>query len=135
MADSHQGGTSNEGLARAALRVFAGLTLMQHGFQKAFGMFGGERVTTFPSLDGFALPLETLGAALLILGLFTRPVAFVLAGEMAVAYFYFHAKRGLIPIVNRGEVSSLLCFVFLYFAAAGAGRYSLDWLRGRRLHG
>ena len=118
--------------ARAMLRVFAALTYMQHGVQKLFGMFGGEQVTNFASLDGVGGLLETFGGLLILLGLFTRPVAFLASGEMAVAYFMFHAKRGFIPIVNRGEVPSLLCFIFFFYFAAGAGRYSLDALLARR---
>ena len=131
MADRLDGLGNYEQLARLALRAYAALVLMQHGFQKAFGMFGGEAVTDYTSLEGLALVLETVGAGLLLVGLFTRPVAFLLSGEMAVAYFMFHAKRGPIPVVNRGEVSSLLCFIFFYFFVAGPGRYSLDALRGR----
>jgi putative oxidoreductase len=85
----------------------------------------------FPSqvwLGGF---LEVVGGALLVLGLFTRPVAFVLAGEMAVAYFQFHAPGGFWPTVNGGVAAVLYCFVWLYFSAAGPGPWSLDAWRGR----
>jgi putative oxidoreductase len=82
-------------------------------------------------LLGLASGLEMLGGTLLLLGLFTKPVAFLLAGEMAVAYFTAHAPRGFWPLVNRGEPAVLFCFVWLYFAAAGGGPWSLDALRRR----
>ena len=75
--------------------------------------------------------LETFGGALLLLGLFTRPVAFILAGEMAVAYFQFHAPQSFWPIVNNGVSAALYCFVWLYFSAAGPGPWSLDAKRGK----
>jgi putative oxidoreductase len=76
--------------------------------------------------------LELVGGALMLVGLFTRPVAFVLSGLMAFAYFLAHAPHDFWPIVNRGELAALYCFVFLYFAAAGGGPWSLDhWWRGR----
>ncbi len=75
--------------------------------------------------------IELVGGALLLVGLFTRPVAFILSGEMAVAYFQFHAPHGFWPSVNGGVAAALYCFVWLYFAAAGAGPFSLDALRRR----
>jgi putative oxidoreductase len=80
---------------------------------------------------GLAGVLETFGGLLILLGLFTRPVAFVLAGEMAVAYFMAHAPRGFFPLLNKGEPAVLYCFVFLYLAAVGPGPWSLDALRQR----
>lgn len=114
----------------------AALVHMQHGLQKLFGMFGapnrpGGAVAAL-SLMWFVGVLELVGTALVAVGLFTRPVAFVLAGEMAVAYFWRHAPNGFFPVVNRGEPAVLLCFVFLYMAAAGAGPYSVDALLARR---
>jgi putative oxidoreductase len=82
------------------------------------------------SQAGLAGVLETLGGGLLLLGLFTRPVAFLLSGEMAVAYFQFHAPRGFWPVLNGGEPAALFCFLWLYFSAAGAGPWSLDARRG-----
>ena len=121
------------GLAHSVLRAISALVLMQHGFQKLFGMFGGRQVTDFATLQGVGGILETFGGFMLLIGLFTRPVAFVLSGEMAVAYFLFHAPRGFIPVVNKGEVSLMLCFVFFYLFATGPGPYSVDaMLRGRR---
>ena len=120
------------------LRVVAGGMLMQHGGQKLFGFppSGGQAFTGDPELLSqmwIAGVLETFGGLLLVLGLFTRIVGFVLAGELAVAYFTAHAPRGFFPILNRGELAALYCFVFLFFAAAGGGRYSLDGLMfGRR---
>ena len=78
--------------------------------------------------------IELVGSVLLLLGLFTRPAAFIMSGEMAVAYFMAHASQGsvLVPMLNRGELAVLYCFVFLFFAAAGPGAWSLDALRGRR---
>ena len=86
---------------------------------------------TLMSQVGIGCILETLGGALLLLGLFTRPVAFILAGEMAVAYFQFHAPQSFWPIVNNGVSAALYCFVWLYFSAAGPGPWSLDAKRGK----
>jgi putative oxidoreductase len=104
----------------------------QHGAQKLFGWLGGPQLPEIASLRGLAGVLEFFGSPLIILGLFTRPVAFLLSGEMAVAYFMVHAPRGLWPIMNRGEVVVLFCFTFLFLAAHGAGPYSVDALLRRR---
>ncbi len=85
-------------------------------------------LTTLPGIAGV---LELVGGALIVLGLFTRPVAFLLSGEMAVAYCTVHAKRGIYPILNGGDAAVLYCFVFLYLAAAGAGEWSLDRILGK----
>lgn len=123
-------------IALFLLRVVAGGMLMQHGGQKLFGFPpGGQPFTGAPELLSqmwIAGVLETFGGLLLMLGLFTRIVGFLLAGELAVAYFTAHAPRGFFPILNRGELAALYCFVFLFFAAAGGGRYSLDRLMFRR---
>ena len=113
------------------LRVMAGLMFMQHGAQKMFGLLGGwrgEPGATAPLLSqaGLAGVLEVFGGALIVLGLFTRPVAFLLSGMMAVAYFQSHAPDGFWPILNRGELAALYCFVFFFFSARGAGPYSID---------
>jgi putative oxidoreductase len=113
------------------LRVMAGLFFMQHGVQKMFGVLGGwrgEPGLTAPLLsqNGLAGVLEVFGGLLFVLGLFTRPVAFILAGMMAVAYFQMHAPSGFWPILNRGELAALFCFVFFFFSARGAGPYSID---------
>jgi putative oxidoreductase len=101
---------------------------MAHGTQKLFGWPADEPQQTVDLMSqaGLAGILETFGGLLLLLGLLTRPVAFILAGEMAVAYFMAHAPRGFWPIVNRGELPVLFCFLFLYLAAVGAGPWSMD---------
>jgi putative oxidoreductase len=111
---------------------------MQHGSQKLFHYppSGGPAPVvplTLFSQTGVAGVLEFFGGFLLLIGLFTRPVAFIVCGEMAVAYFTVHARRGFLPIVNRGELAVVLCFVFLYLAFAGGGLWSVDAvIRGRR---
>jgi putative oxidoreductase len=126
------------GATHALLRVFAGALFMQHGVQKLFGLLADPSrpwsgAPPAFSQFWFAGVLETFGGLLIVLGLFTRPVAFVLAGEMAFAYFMAHAPRGFWPVRNGGENVVLFCFVFLYLAFAGAGPFSLDALRrGRR---
>ena len=108
-----------------------------HGTQKAFGFPSAEPRPGVPlfSLLGLASGLEIIGGTLLLLGLFTRPVAFLLSGEMAVAYFMVHAPRGFWPLVNHGERAVLFCFTWLFFAAAGAGPWSLDAAWGRSRSG
>lgn len=109
------------------LRIVAAFTFSLHGVQKLFGWLGGRGTAAFtlPWTDGV---LETFGGLLLLLGLGTRPVAFLLSGEMAVAYFMNHAPRGFWPIRNGGELAALYCFLFLYLWAAGPGPWSLDRL-------
>jgi len=87
---------------------------------------------TIETLAGIAGVLETVGGSLFLLGLFTRPVAFILSGEMAVAYFYGHAPQGFWPVLNQGALAVVYCFLFLYFSAAGAGPWSIDALRYRK---
>lgn len=121
----------------SVLRVVAALVLMQHGSQKLFGFPPSGAPAVAPvvlmSQTGLAGILEFFVGMLLLLGLFTRPVALLLSGEMAVAYFQVHAPRAILPIVNRGELALILCFVFFYFAFAGAGSLSVDaLLRARR---
>ncbi len=113
----------------SVLRIVSALIFMEHGTQKLLG---------FPPMaDGMPPPpplsllwvggiLEMAGGALLLIGLFSRPVAFLLSGEMAVAYWMFHAPRGPFPALNDGDAAILFCFVFLYIAAAGPGPWSLD---------
>jgi putative oxidoreductase len=117
-------------IAFALLRVMTGFLFMPHGAQKLFGWFGGmggSGATAQPFTQiWLAGVLEFFGGLLILLGLFTRPVAFVLAGEMAVAYFQAHAPQGFWPLQNRGELAALYCFLYLLFAAAGGGLYSLD---------
>jgi putative oxidoreductase len=123
-----------EPYARSFLRIIAGFMFSLHGFQKLFGLLGGMGESgahaQFLSLAWVAGLLETFGGVLMILGLFTVPVAFILSGQMAVAYFMSHAPRGFWPILNRGELAALYCFIFLYFFTAGPGPWSFDrWFR------
>jgi putative oxidoreductase len=113
-------------------RVVAGLLFWQHGLEKMFGFAGATPEATLWSVRGVGGLLEVTGGLLLALGLFTRPVAFVLSGEMAVAYFRSWAPRGFFPIANGGEEATLNAFIFLWLAAAGAGAFSLDALIARR---
>jgi putative oxidoreductase len=122
--------------ALAALRVVTAYLFIPHGTAKLFGvphvaMYDGLQIM---SLVGVAGILEVVGGILLLIGLFTRPVAFVLCGFMAVAYFMAHASEGnpLLPMLNQGELAVLYCFVFLYFAVAGGGAWSADAALRRR---
>jgi len=117
----------------SVLRIVTALLFMTHGTSKVLGFPFNPRYENLPllSLTGIAGLLELVGGLLLALGLFTRPVAFILSGEMAVAYFMAHAPRAFLPLVNQGELAVLYCFVFLYLWIAGAGPWSLDALRRR----
>jgi putative oxidoreductase len=119
----------------SVLRIVSALIFMAHGTQKLLGFP--------PAAEGMPPPpplsllwvggvLEMVGGALLLIGLFSRPVAFLLSGEMAVAYWMFHAPAGPFPALNGGDAAILYCFVFLYIAAAGPGPWSLDAYRGGR---
>ena len=119
----------------SVLRMVSAFLFMAHGSQKLFGFPGGGGGASPPiaSLIGAAGVLELFGGLLLLFGLFTRPVAFLLSGEMAFAYFMRHAPGGFWPLLNRGELAVLYCFLFLYFACAGGGPWGLDAMRrGRR---
>ena len=118
----------------AVLRIVAGFLFFQHGLPKLFGGFGSRGPVELFSQMGLAGIIEVFGGAAIALGLFASPIAFIAAGEMAFAYFQAHAPRGLWPVANGGELAAIFCFVFLYFAATGAGKWSLDALRkgGRR---
>ncbi|MGH6614091.1 DoxX family protein [Sphingomonas sp.] len=113
----------------ALLRIVAGITFLHHGVSKFFN------IPPFPMPLNPVLyaagTLELVGGALIIIGLFTRPVAFILSGMMAVAYFIAHAPKGFYPSANGGEAAILYCFIFLYLAAAGAGAWSVDAARNR----
>jgi len=121
--------------AQGLLRIVAGFMYLQHGSAKFLdipraGQFDKTHLLTLGGVGGV---LELVGGTLLLFGLFTRPVAFILSGEMAVAYFIGHALKPdaalLVPLLNRGELAVLYCFVFLFFSVAGAGAFSVDALR------
>jgi putative oxidoreductase len=128
--------TSATRFTYTALRIVAGLLFLMHGGQKLLGWFGGVdgqgAAVGLASLAGVAGILEIVGGALIIIGLLTRPVAFLLSGEMAVAYFMVHFPQGFWPLQNGGEPAVLFCFIFLYMAARGAGPFSVDAMIGRR---
>jgi putative oxidoreductase len=125
------------GATHALLRVITGLLFMQHGVQKLFGLLidPSRGPWTGPppmfSQFWFAGVLECFGGALIAVGLLTRPVAFLLSGEMAVAYFQAHFPRSFWPILNGGEAVILFCFIYLHLFAVGAGPWSVDALRRR----
>lgn len=119
----------------SVLRIMTALLFLQHPTAKFFKfphvpMF--DNLQLF-SLIGFAGMLELVGSILLLLGLFTRPVAFILSGEMAFAYFMAHAPNGFFPLLNGGEPAVLFCFIFLYLAAAGGGPWSVDAMRRAKM--
>jgi putative oxidoreductase len=118
------------------LRVVAGFLFMQSGAVILFGWFGGMPGASSPpplmSQTGIGGILEFFGGILILLGLFTRPVAFILSGMMAVAYWQFHAPQGGWPLQNQGMPAVLFCFIFLYIAARGGGDWSLDALIRRK---
>jgi putative oxidoreductase len=127
------------GLTLSLLRAVTGALYMQHGVQKLFGLLGDPSRPPMPTPAPFSLfwiagVLETFGGALIVLGLFTRPVAFILSGEMAVAYFMMHLPRGFFPIRNGGEVVVLFCFIYLFLFVNGGGPYSVDAIRKRKIH-
>jgi putative oxidoreductase len=121
---------------RSILRIVVGLLFMQHGAQKLFGFPASPMPPNAPPRPAFELMsqmgiagvLEFFGGLLFALGLFTRPVAFLLSGQMAVAYFQVHAPRDFWPVINQGELAALYCFVFFYYVFAGPGPWSLDRL-------
>ena len=117
---------------RSLLRIVAAFTFSLHGVQKLFGLLGGMggrgAPAAFPTLPWFAGFLEVGGGLLLLVGLFASPVAFLLSGEMAVAYFMMHFPRGYFPLTNGGELAAVYSFLFLYLSVAGPGPISLDAL-------
>jgi putative oxidoreductase len=117
------------------LRIVAAFLFMQFGTAKWFGfpapIMPGGGTAPVGTLVWFAAVLESVGGLLLFIGLFTRPVAFILSGEMAFAYFMGHAPHGFWPVLNQGHPAILFCFLYLYLSAAGAGPWSLDWSRDR----
>jgi putative oxidoreductase len=116
-------------LALSLLRIITGFLFIAHGTQKILGFPPSDKPpVVLLSLPGFSGILELVGGALILVGLFTRIAAFILSGEMAVAYFMVHAKGPFWPILNKGELAVLYCFVFLYLFFAGGGPFSLDAL-------
>lgn len=107
------------------MRLMVGLAFAQHGAQKLFGLLGGTKVP-LASMSGAAGIIEFFGGLLIAIGLFAGWAAFIASGEMAVAYFMVHAGGGFWPIINKGEPAVVYCFVFLYIASRGSGRYSLE---------
>jgi putative oxidoreductase len=122
-------------LTYALLRIVTGFLFLCHGGQKLFGWFGGMGgqggTVDLMSLMGLAGMLEFFGGLAVMIGLLTRPIAFLLAGEMAFAYFMAHAPNGPLPLQNRGESAALFCFLFLFFSAHGAGPMSVDAAIGK----
>jgi putative oxidoreductase len=110
------------------LRIMVGLLFLQHGMAKIFNFPPQGDMPAFPSPEWFAGRIELVGSTLIVLGLLTRPVAFILSGEMAFAYFMSHRSRGFFPLLNGGEPAVLFCFVFLYLVFAGGGPLGLDAL-------
>jgi putative oxidoreductase len=127
--------TRAEQITMSLLRIVAGLLFFQYGCMKLFGWFGGMPggggVHLMSEL-GLAGVLEFFGGLAILFGVLTRPVAFILSGEMAVAYFQGHQPHGTWPIENHGEPAVLFCFIFLFFAAHGAGEWSIDSVIRRR---
>jgi putative oxidoreductase len=115
----------------SVVRIVVGLLFLEHGTAKFLGFPATQRAPEALSMSGVGGLLELIGGALIVLGLFTRPVAFLLCGEMAVAYFYAHFPRNFFPVINGGDAAILYCFVFLYLMFAGAGPWSLDALLAR----
>jgi putative oxidoreductase len=117
----------------SVLRIVAGLILLQYGLAKLFGWPAVAIFKDLPwlSLYGVAGMFELIGGILMILGLFTRPVAFILSGEMAAAYFIDHFPHSFFPVLSRGDLAVILCFTFFYLAFAGGGPWSVDAMRGK----
>jgi len=119
-------------VALSLLRMVMGFLFMPHGAQKLFGAFGDEPAELL-SLRGVAGVLEVFGGLMILVGWYTRPVAFILSGQMAVAYWLRHAPDGFWPILNGGELAAFYCFAYLFLSTAGGGDWSVDaWLNRRR---
>ena len=117
---------------RSILRIMTGLLFLQHGTTKYLGFPASDMTGVDPlSMGGIAGMLELVGGALIVIGLFTRPVAFVLSGLMAAAYWIAHAPSSFFPLLNGGELAIMYCFAFLYFVFAGPGPWSVDAARGK----
>lgn len=113
------------------LRIVAAVLFFEHGTQKILGIPASQHSPELLSLSWIAGVMELVGGALLIVGVFTRPVAFLLSGEMAVAYWMAHAPQSMFPVLNGGDAAILYCFVFLYLVFAGPGPWSIDGARSR----
>jgi putative oxidoreductase len=117
----------------SVLRIMSGLLFLQHGTTKYLGIPPSQMTGVAPlSMGGAAGMIELVGGTLLVIGLFTRPAAFIMSGTMAVAYFVAHFPRDFFPILNGGELAALYCFVFLFLAAAGGGAWSIDAIRAKK---
>lgn len=116
----------------ATLRILAGLMFAMHGSQKLFGWPGGKAAMPVASLMGVAGLIELIGGLMIAFGILTSYAAFIASGQMAVAYFKAHAPEGTLPILNRGELAVLYCFLFLYFGGQGSGRWSIDAMMRRK---
>jgi putative oxidoreductase len=114
----------------AALRIITALLFIEHGTQKLFGFPASTMEGALPTMLLIAALLEVVGGLLILVGLFTRPVAFILSGQMAVAYFMAHAPKSFFPVLNGGDAAILFSFVFLYLVVAGPGALSADQRRG-----
>ena len=114
--------------ALSVLRIVVALLFIEHGTQKLIGFPPGPGPVQLGSMLGVAALIELIGGCLLLLGLFTRVAAFIMSGEMAVAYFMVHAPKSPFPVVSQGEPAVLFCFIFLFYFFAGAGSWSLDAL-------
>jgi putative oxidoreductase len=116
----------------AALRIITGLMFMQHGLQKIFGLLVAGEPQPMPAFIQYGGGgIELVGGALVAIGLFTAPAAFLSSGTMAVAYFMVHAGQGFFPVLNKGELAALYCWVFLFIAAKGSGIWSVDAARAK----
>ena len=117
------------------LRIMVGLLFLEHGMSKVFGFPPHGAIPVYPNVEWFAGRIELIGGSLLALGLYTRSIAFLLSGEMAIGYFVDHAPRSFFPLLNGGDPAVLYCFIFFYLVFADGGPLSLDaliWGRGRR---
>ncbi len=112
--------------ALGALRIMTALLFISHGTQKLFGFPASQMDGSLPTMLLVAALLEFVGGILVLIGLFTRPVAFILSGQMAVAYFIAHGPKSFFPALNGGDAAILFCFIFLYLFVAGPGAFSVD---------
>jgi len=116
----------NPNIMLSILRIVVGLLFLEHGSQKILHFPPGDHYPAIATLAGLSGLIELIGGTLFTLGLFTRVAAFIMSGEMAVAYFMAHAPHGFYPLINKGELAVVYCFVYLYFVFAGGGAFSLD---------